>query len=221
MAEERFTILFQGDSITDTGRARGVRLPNEPSAMGNGYAYLAMCRLLADHPRRNLAIYNRGVSGDQVPDLQARWRKDCLDLAPDVLSILIGVNDLWHKLEGRADGTTAEYESGYRRLLEDTRTALPRTRIIIGDPFVLRCGAVSEHWFPEFDERRAIAARIARDVGALFVPFQSSFDAALAAGSVPMDWAADGVHPTPGGHQRMADAWLEVAAPTLTFAPSR
>jgi lysophospholipase L1-like esterase len=218
MSDERFTILFQGDSITDTGRARGARLPNDPSAMGNGYAYLVLCRLLADHPQSGIAIYNRGVSGDQVPDLQARWQRDCLDLAPDVLSILIGVNDLWHKLEGRAEGTVAEFSNGYRRLLEDTRTALPHTRLIIGEPFALRCGAVNERWFPEFDERRAVATRIARDVGALFVPFQTLFDDALAAGSVPSHWAADGVHPTPAGHQRMADAWLKVAAPALSFS---
>jgi lysophospholipase L1-like esterase len=215
MADERYTILFQGDSITDTGRARAVRSPNEPSAMGNGYAYLAMCRLLADHPRSNLAVYNRGVSGDQVPDLRARWKRDCFDLAPDVLSILIGVNDLWHKLEGRAEGTVADYASGYRELLEETRAALPRTRLIIGEPFALRCGAVTEEWFPEFDERRAVAARLAREVDAVFLPFQSMFDAALAAGSIPSHWAADGVHPTPAGHQLMADAWLQAAAPFL------
>jgi lysophospholipase L1-like esterase len=209
------TILFQGDSITDAGRERTVSAPNDPRAMGKGYALLAMGRLLSAHPAQPLAVYNRGISGDCVPDLKARWQKDCIELAPDLLSILIGVNDLWHTLEGRYDGTVPEYEAGYRELLQQTRTALPRTHLLIGEPFVLRCGAVTDDWFPEFDQRRAVAAQLAREVGATFIPFQAVFDRALTDGSAPERWAADGVHPTPEGHQLMADAWLSAAASWL------
>jgi lysophospholipase L1-like esterase len=209
------TILFQGDSITDAGRDRTVAAPNEPGAMGKGYALLAMGRLLSARPAQSLAIYNRGISGDCVPDLKARWQKDCIELAPDLLSILIGVNDIWHTLEGRYDGTVREYETGYRELLQQTRAALPNTRILIGEPFVLRCGAVTADWFPEFEERRAVAAQLAREAGATFIPFQAVFERALTDGSAPERWAADGVHPTAAGHQLMADAWLSAAAASL------
>ena len=92
-----------------------------------------------------------------------------------------------------------------------TRDALPRLNLIICEPFVLRCGAVNEKWFPEFDERRAAAARVAKGAGALWVPFQSMFDKAVAAGTKPEYWAADGVHPSVAGHALMAKTWREVA----------
>ena len=221
MTASKLTILFQGDSITDTGRDRSISLANDPNAMGRGYALLASCRLLADRPGQGIAVFNRGISGNRVPDLQARWQKECLALAPDVLSILIGVNDIWHKMEGRSSGTVAEFESGYRQLLEQTRRALPDTRLLLCEPFVLRCGAVTERWFPEFEERRAVVPRLAREHGAALVPFQAVFDRALAQGSAPEYWAPDGVHPSLAGHQRMADAWLEVAASALETLPDR
>ena len=156
-------------------------------------------------------IYNRGISGNKVPDLDARWQADCLDLKPALLSILIGVNDIWHKLNGRYDGTVESYEKGFAALVRRTRDALPRLNVIICEPFVLRCGAVNEKWFPEFDERRAAAARVAKGAGALWVPFQSMFDKAVAAGTKPEYWAADGVHPSVAGHALMAKTWREVA----------
>lgn len=203
------TLLFQGDSITDAGRDRSRDVHNDASAMGRGYAYLAMCRLLTDSPGLGLRVYNRGISGHRVPDLRQRWTADCLSLEPHVLSILIGVNDLWHKLDGRYSGTVLDYETGYRELLETTRRALPAAMLVLCEPFALRCGAVTQRWFPELDERRSVAATLAREFGAVFVPFQAAFERAVEAGPSPEYWAADGVHPTPQGHQLMADTWLE------------
>jgi lysophospholipase L1-like esterase len=213
MIGENTCILFQGDSITDTERDRNRAAPNDAAAMGNGYAYLAMARLLADHPRLGLRVFNRGISGNRVPDLAQRWSVDCSSLEPDVLSILIGINDLWHKTEGRYSGSVRDYETGYRALLEQTRRALPQVRLVIGEPFALRCGAVTERWFPEFEERRQVAVELASEFGAPLVAFQSAFDRAIENGTKPEYWAADGVHPTPQGHQLMADAWLAVVAP--------
>jgi lysophospholipase L1-like esterase len=206
-------VLFQGDSITDAGRDPSCALANDAAAMGNGYAYMAMARLLADHPRHALRVYNRGISGDCVPDLERRWAKDTISIKPDVLSILIGVNDIWHKLDGRYDGSVQDYREGYRALLDSTRRSLPGVHIVIGEPFALRCGAVTERWFPEFDQRRRVAAELAHEFGAPLVEFQSAFDRAVADGTPPEYWAADGVHPTPPGHQLMADTWLAVVAP--------
>ncbi len=203
-------VLFQGDSITDTGRDRGVADPNAARALGSGYPLLAASAALAAHPDRGLRFYNRGVSGNKVPDLAARWAADTVALAPDVLSILIGVNDFWHKLSSGYTGSVEDYEQQYAALLDETRRALPRARLIVLEPFVLRCGAVDGRWFPEFDQRRAAAERVARRAEATFVPLQQMFDD-LARRSAPPYWAADGVHPTPAGHGVIADRWRRAA----------
>ena len=202
-------ILFQGDSITDAGRDRRAKGPNNSNAFGRGYPFLIASSLLMNQPDLDLKIYNRGISGNKVPDLDARWQADCIDLKPDVLSILIGVNDIWHKLNGKYDGTVQSYEEGFAALLEKTKKELPGTRIVICEPFVLRCGAVKDNWFPEMTERTAAAKRVAKAAGATWVPFQEALDAEVKKGTAPAYWAADGVHPTMAGHMLMAKVWGE------------
>src|SRR5438477_5159790 len=203
---EGTVVLFQGDSITDGGRNRAAPEPNQPGALGTSYPLLVAAAALAAHPDRALRFYNRGVSGDKVPDLERRWATDTLPLEPDVLSILVGVNDFWHKLSHGYTGTVQQYEDQYVALLEETRRALPQVRLLVLEPFALRCGAVDDRWFPEFDERRAAARRVAQHAGARFVPLQAVFDD-LARKGVPQYWAADGVHPTPAGHAVIAEQW--------------
>jgi lysophospholipase L1-like esterase len=205
-------ILFQGDSITDAGRKKeGDRPANEQPALGTGYAWLATAELLVERPKAGLKIFNRGVSGNKVYQLAERWQADCLDLKPNVLSILIGVNDLWHKLNGNYPGTLEIYERDYRALLERTRKTLPKVKLVICEPFVLRCGAVNEQWFPEFDGYRAAVRRVAQGFRATFLPFQAMFDEAVKY-APPGHWAADGVHPTPAGASLMAHNWLRTVA---------
>ena len=203
-------VLFQGDSITDSGRDRNSKDANASGALGSGYPLLVTAAALAAHPDRGLKFFNRGISGNKVPDLEARWRPDTLDLQPDVLSILIGVNDFWHKLDHGYTGTVQDYERQYTALLDETRQALPKTQIIVLEPFVLRCGAVTARWFPEFDERRAAAARVAKQARVTFVALQSMFDQKTKS-SRPEYWAADGVHPTPAGHGLIAEQWRRAA----------
>lgn len=203
-------VLFQGDSITDAGRDRKRNEPNGWPGLGRGYPYLLAGALLADHPEAQLAVYNRGISGNKVPDLAQRWQEDAVALKPAVLSILVGVNDIWHKLAGRYDGTVEDYETGYRELLVRTRKEIPGVRIIVCEPFVLRCGAVNDQWFPEFDQRRAVAGKLADEMGLALVPFQSMFDEAVKH-APPSYWAGDGVHPTLAGHALMSKTWREVA----------
>jgi lysophospholipase L1-like esterase len=204
-------VLFQGDSITDMGRSRDdAAKPNNQSALGNGYAWLAAADLLVDRPQDDLKIFNRGVSGNKVYQLAERWDADCLALKPDVLSILIGVNDIWHTLAGNYKGTVEIYERDYRALLTRTFKALPKLKLIVCEPFVLRCGAVTDKWFPEFDAYRAAAKRVAQSFHAAFVPFQTMFDEAVKY-APPEQWAKDGVHPTPAGASLMAHNWLKVA----------
>lgn len=202
-------VLFQGDSITDAGRNRNSKGPNDAAGLGRGYPYLLAGALLADHPKAQLKVYNRGISGNKVPDLAKRWQEDALALKPSLLSILIGVNDIWHKLGGGYNGTVEDYGSGYRALLQQTLKALPGVRIVVCEPFVLRCGAVGDRWFPEFDQRRAVARKLAREMGLSWVPFQAMFDRATK-GAPPQYWAGDGVHPTLAGHALMAKTWRGV-----------
>ncbi|WP_437187318.1 SGNH/GDSL hydrolase family protein [Planctomicrobium sp. SH668] len=206
------TILFQGDSITDAGRSRETAgTPNIASTMGGGYASMAAAHLLVDHADSELKIFNRGISGNKVPDLAARWDADCLALKPDVLSILIGVNDIWHKRNGNYQGTLESYETGYRELLKRTFDQLPDLKLVICEPFVLKSGAVDDSWFPEFDGYREVAKKIAEEFKAVFVPFQSHFDNAISFAEAK-HWAGDGVHPSPFGSALMAHEWVRAVA---------
>ena len=111
---------------------------------------MAASQLLISKSDHKLNIHNRGISGNKVHQLDARWQKDCLDLKPDILSILIGVNDIWHGLNGRYDGTVKTYGDDYRKLIQKTKKNLPNVKLVICEPFVLKCGAVNDKWFPEF-----------------------------------------------------------------------
>lgn len=205
-------VLFQGDSITDAGRDRRREdNANDARMMGTGYALLAGSQLLARDRTAELKIYNRGISGNKVFQLAERWDKDCIALKPNVVSILIGVNDIWHKLNGQYDGTIEIYQRDYSALLERTRRELPGVKLVICEPFVLRCGAVTDKWFPEFDGYRAAAKQVATNFDAVFVPFQSMFDEAVKT-TAPAYWAADGVHPTMAGASLMAQTWLDAVA---------
>ncbi len=205
-------LLFQGDSITDAGRNREKTTFNDAAGLGHGYPLMIASRLLSARGQDGLRIYNRGVSGNTVPDLEARWQEDTIAFKPDILSILIGVNDIWHKLNGSFNGTVESYEKGFAALLDKTRKEMPYTRIVVCEPFVLRCGAVNDKWFPEFDQRRAAAKRVADGAGADWLPFQSMFDGVLK-DAEPSYWASDGVHPTVAGHGLMAKTWLELVKP--------
>jgi lysophospholipase L1-like esterase len=200
------TVLFQGDSITDAGRGRTNPAPNNGGALGTGYPLLVAAAVLRDAPDPAWRFLNRGISGNRVPDLQARWDADTLALEPDVLSILIGVNDYWHMRRGTYTGTAADYESQYAALLDATRRALPTTRFVVMEPFVLVTGAVDASWHPDFDQRRAAARRVAERAGATWVALQDALDAA-AARTGPAYWLSDGVHPTPAGHELIAERW--------------
>ena len=120
---DKMTILFQGDSITDAGRNRAAYYPNQVEGMGNGYVHQIVCELLGRHPQVDFRIYNRGVSGHKADDLLNRWRDDCLILRPTVLSLMIGVNDFWHTVEGMANITSEEFTKNFRFLLKRTQSA--------------------------------------------------------------------------------------------------
>lgn len=193
-------ILFQGDSITDGNRGRSAD-PNH--ILGHGYVFLIAARQGAAFPELNLEFMNRGVSGNTVLDLEQRWQNDTLDLKPDLLSVLIGVND-----QGR-NVPLDQYEQVYDALLANARAANPRLKLVLCEPFLLPVGkkkADYEKSRVDIQERQAVVARLARKYGAALVRFQRVFDAATQ--RAPADyWIWDGVHPTYRGHQLMADEW--------------
>jgi lysophospholipase L1-like esterase len=202
-------ILFQGDSITDSERNKEDTAFNTARNLGSGYPMLAGAAILNKYEALNLKIYNKGISGNKVFQLAERWDKDCLDIKPDVLSILIGVNDIWHKLDGKYDGTPEIYRNDYIALLERTKKALPNVKLIVCEPFAVKgVKAVDDKWYPEFYEYQKAAKDIAKQFSAVFIPFQSVYDEAQkrAPGSY---WTGDGVHPTLAGAQLMAKAWMK------------
>ena len=202
------TILFQGDSITDAGRDREKELPNNSRSFGFGYAFLAASSLLNSLPEKELTIYNRGISGNKVYQLADRWQKDCLDLKPDLLSILIGVNDYWHFRDGHYDGTVEVYENDLRKLLTSTKEKLPNIKLVICEPFaVLNTRAVDETWVEPMRGFQKSAKKIATEFNTIWVPFQKVFDEAVKHAPATY-WTGDGVHPAMPGAQLMAEAWL-------------
>ncbi|MDR3340675.1 MAG: SGNH/GDSL hydrolase family protein [Candidatus Symbiothrix sp.] len=202
------TILFQGDSITDRGRSRKEEdLPNDQRQLGSGYPLFAAANILANNPEKELKIYNRGISGNKVFQLADRWEKDCIALKPDVVSILIGVNDFWHTKTGGYTGTVTTYAVDYNKLIADTLKALPNVKIVILEPFIIQGGsALDSTWESDFAPYRDAAKKVAEDYDLSFVPLQLVFNEALKKASAAY-WGPDGVHPSFAGAQLMAQAW--------------
>lgn len=174
-----------------------------------GYAFILASSLLNGLAGKNLTFYNRGISGNKVHQLADRWQEDCLDLKPDILSILIGVNDYWHFRNGKYDGTPEVYEDDFRKLLTRTQSKLPGIKFVICQPFVLtETTAVDESWLEPFKPYQESAAKIAGEFDAIWVPFQEAFEKAVKIAPSKY-WAQDGVHPSMAGSQLMAETWLK------------
>lgn len=205
---ENLTILMQGDSLTDAGRDKAKYYANDTAGMGRGYVYQIVSNLLGSQPESNFRFYNRGISGHKVFQLADRWEDDCMQIKPDVLSILIGVNDFWHSLN-KYKGTVEVYEADFRKLLDRTLTALPNIKLIIGEPFAVKGGiAIDKRWFPDFPEYQVAADKIAKEYKAQFIPYQKIFDDALNIAPVSY-WCPDGVHPSMAGGYLMKEAWIQ------------
>jgi lysophospholipase L1-like esterase len=205
--EPNSRVLFQGDSITDGNRGRNGD-PNH--ILGHSYAFLIAARYGASYPERNLVFFNRGVSGNKIPQLAERWQKDTVDLKPNVVSILIGVNDIWHALNAGQEVSAEQFEAGYDKLLADTVAALPKAKLVLGEPFILPGKANREHWDEwqgHLKKFQAIVEKLAAKYHAPVVHYQKAFDDAVKRAPAEY-WIWDGVHPTYAGQQLMADEWI-------------
>jgi lysophospholipase L1-like esterase len=189
-------ILFQGDSITDGNRGRNAD-PNH--ILGHGYVFLIAARHGAAFPEKQLEFINRGVSGNTVLDLEKRWQTDALDLKPDLLSVMVGVND------NSKNVALDVYEAAYDRILTSAKNQNPALKIVLCAPFVRPSGGLPEG----IQKRQEIVSRLAQKHGAALVELQPAFDSASR--RAPADyWVWDRVHPTYRGHQILADEWERV-----------
>ncbi len=208
------TILFQGDSITDCGRERIEKQLPKGAGLGSGYPMLVAARLLCERPQTDWNIVNRGISGHRVVDLYARWKVDALLIRPDILSLLIGVNDTWHEFSGKNGVEVPRYKRIYEELLAWTKNELPSVKFVLMEPFVHEFGAVGAGWMNEIIQRRAVVKELAAKFDAIFIPCQKIMDDALARAAQEY-WTRDGVHPSLAGHQLLADAWLKAVSAWL------
>lgn len=197
-------ILFQGDSITDAGRAR-----DWDEGKGFGYPALVSGKLGYDCPGQ-YEFFNRGIGGNRVVDLLARVKCDMINLHPDVMSILIGVNDVWHEISFQNGISAQRYRHLYDLLVGELLEALPDLKLMLLEPFVLKGIETAGAWEvfrPEVERRAEAAAWVAEKYKLPFIPLQKRFDE-VCAQAPESYWLFDGVHPTSAGHELIAREWL-------------
>lgn len=216
-------ILFIGDSVTDGNWGKvngsGRSLSDLNHIFGHGYMFLCASAYQARYPENDYLFFNRGISGNTVSDLKERWQKDVLDLHPDILSILVGINDvLLSERNGAEEIDLKSFEADYREIIERTLQQNPQVKLIIGEPFALPAGVEEVRWQSRNKNCRQLAAvtrKLAQEYGALYLPYQEMFDRLSGQDkSTPQAayWIWDGVHPTPAGHCKMAQLWMKRAA---------
>ena len=205
-------LVFQGDSITDMNRGRSEKDRNH--YLGHSYVFLLAGRLGVEMPEAKLEFYNRGISGNKVADLRKRWQSDAIDMQPDILTILVGTNDVGIGFRHPERAVTpAAFEADYRYILDASRKANPELRLVLMDPFVLPSGPLQNEQAYQVrraatDKLREVVVRLAEEYDAVHVPLQDIFDAAAKA-AAPENWIWDGIHPLPQGHELIARHWLQ------------
>lgn len=196
------TLLFQGDSVTDAWRTEGHPYSGQPGFLGCGYPTLLADRLSGNDE----VVINRGVSGNRVRDLQERWKHDCLDLHPDVLTVLIGINDTWRKYDGDDETPIALFESQYDDILFQANSTGVGSLILM-EPFLLPMPEERAAWRVTLDPMIHVVRRLANKYGARLVPLDGVFaKAGIERGYDTV--TEDGIHPTLAGHRLIADEWL-------------
>ncbi len=199
------TVLFTGDSITDCGRGRPVGAKAE---LGEGYVAMVNSMLYAAYPERNIRVLNTGISGNRVTNLEERWQSDVLDLAPDWLSVMIGINDVWRQFDSKIymeQVDLKKYEESYRKILADVRPSLKG--LVLMTPYYLEASK-QDPMRKMMDDYSAVVAKLAEEFDAVFVDVQAAFDAFMEhQPTQSLCW--DRVHPNKTGHMIIARSFLK------------
>lgn len=194
-------VLFQGDSITDAGRDR-----ENHWDLGHGYAMMAASWFSALYPERRVTFLNRGVGGNRVSDLKSRWQRDCIDLGPTWVSIMVGINDTWRRHDSNDAASADQFEADYRDILCEAKERLG-AQLILCEPFLLATPAGRTEWREDLEPKLHVVRGQAEEFGAQLVPLDRIFAEACERRE-PSFWAGDGVHPSLPGHALIAQAWL-------------
>ncbi len=190
-------ILFIGDSVTDCDRNR-----EQFDGLGNGFVKLIDESKLFSDP-----VLNRGISGDRIGNLEDRWQSDVLELRPQVLSILIGVNDTWRRYDDNDPTSAEDFTTRYRNLIIRTQSTLD-FKLYLCQPFILPVREEMKEWLGDLNEKIQGIKSLAQEFDATYVPFGDYFNSMIA--ELGMEGLAeDGIHPTELGHELMAKFWLQ------------
>lgn len=198
-------ILFYGDSITDVGRNR-----EAPLDLGHGYPLLVAAYLASHYPDYHFTFFNRGIGGSKIVDLNQRLVEDCLALKPDVLVILIGINDTWHTIDQPFFATPAEqirFKKAYNTLLKNV-TQAGVSRIMLMEPFVLPYPVDRKTWRSDLDQKIQIIRDLAKDYHCEYLPLDGILNAVAIKDDAVYYTGEDGVHPTIAGHGVIAKELL-------------
>lgn len=189
-------LVLAGDSVTDCGRDR-----TDDDSLGNGWAALVAAEVADER------VINRGISGNRVGDLVARWDDDVLALRPDTVAIMIGINDTWRRYDRDDPTSTEEFAAGYAELITRSQAAGVQ-RMIMLEPVLTPVEDAQWAWREDLDPKITAIRRLAQRHGLELVPTDAVLNATAAVLAVG-ELAADGVHPTPAGHRLIADAFLQ------------
>lgn len=196
--DDNVTVLFIGDSVTDCGR-------RDDADRNLGHGYVRLINEAFEAGGTPATIVNRGISGNRVRDLKARWEKDALALAPTLVSVMIGVNDMWRRYDDNDPTTAEQFAADYRDILGQL-PGRDEMALVLMEPFLLPVTAEKEKWRDDLDAKIAVVHELAAEFGAVLVPadsFLNGLDTPAA------EIAADGVHPTELGHELLAKLWLD------------
>ena len=201
-------ILFQGDSVTDTGRDR-----SDPHDMGNGYPRYASAMMQDSFSDKEFEFVNLGISGNRTEHLVERLEADFIEIQPDIVSILIGVNDVWHHYSHGIETSDEQFEKNYRVVLDALKTRT-NARILMIQPFLLETvDPAKQAYTEELARKQAIVKQLADEYADAYLPLDEILHRETE--EEPAYYAADGVHPTPDGACYIGEAYLGAIAPLI------
>ena len=205
-------ILFQGDSITDAGRDK-----RNYHELGAGYPKFAAEYIKEAFPETDFEFINFGISGNRTDQLFDRLYTDGIAFEPDIISILIGINDVWHRYGASKITTTdAQIETNYRAILERLKKET-KAKIVILCPFLLDDES-KEYWRVEVDRVIAIVRKLADEFADVYIPLDLLFEKALKTQPEPKFYSADGVHPNDNGRAFIGKHYADAIKPLIESA---